>query len=288
MGRNRKLTLVLLWASVFLPAAQVAAADQQPRSLAAILQGLRAIPVDEETSYGYIPEDGRRLLVNLKEEVGRTIINTVTSIHTRPAASEIQARIIEELGSRDVVIGPPPDVQKYLSYGYVPELEVTPSPGDGNLVGIRVTFSLACGNDDADLYLFRFGKGGWSKVLVQASSDYGDISAGQGDFEYRMSSPSRGGAVLILTAFVQPACTSVWHPIRYSIYTVLPSLPEAERLSSAVTDAVAIDEGYEATAVPGGFTITYSVDDAGFRIRETLHLNVIGREVKESRTRPGG
>ncbi len=288
MARNWIVGTALFWVATSLPAGQLAGASEQPASLGALLQGLRAIPGDEETAHGYIPEDGRRLLLELKKQVGLTIVNTVTSLHSKRDPSEIRAMVTEGLRARDVSIGPHPDVLKRLGYGYIPELEVTASPGQASLFGVRVTFSLACGWQDADLYLFRFREGGWSKVLVQASSEYGDISAGQGGFEYRITDSSEGGAILVMTLFVQPWCTSVWHPLRYSIYRILPSLPSAVRLTSGTTDAVAIDEGYDIEAEESGFSVTYTVLNETDRARETLHLRVRGTEVSRSHSRPGG
>jgi hypothetical protein len=289
--RNLRVQAILHLVTAILVVVPLTGTAQRAKSLSVVIEGLRAMPAGEETSYGYIPEDGRRLFLELKRQVGLIIVDTVTSLHSRVEPSGIRARVVRQLQDRSVIIGPPPSDLKVLGYGYVPELVAEVSPGHADLLAFRVTFSLACGWSDADLYLFRLEDGHWSKLLAQVSSDYGDISAGQGYFQYRISAGNEAGITLLMTTFVQPWCTSVWHPVRYSIYRIAQSIPEAERLFSGTTDIIAIDEGYDIRTEVGGFSLAYTVEneaDPASRVRETLRLNVNGREVAATRSRPGG
>lgn len=282
---------VSLLVTLFLAAAQVTnVSSHENDSLAEKIERLRAIPAVEPSIYGFIPEDARTLLIDFKKEVGLTIARSMEALDPEQTDDVVYSELIAALGRRGVAVGQQPD-QKELGYGYVPLLQVKKLPGLGNMVGVTVEFSIPCSGSDTTLYIFRHSGGAWSQVLVQDRSEFGgDIAGGQGAFEYRTSSSDATGTILVFTAFVLPHCTSVWHPVLYSLYRIGSSLPKAVLIASGTTDMVALDEGYQITAEGSGFALSYvasSVEERD-RFREVLHFRVKGNEVKKTRSRPGG
>jgi hypothetical protein len=289
MGLWSASVLIIL----FLAEGQVTAVSSPANdSLAAKIDRLRTIPAVEPNIYGFIPEDARTLLIDFKREVGLTVARSIETLDPGKAADGVRSEVIAALRRRGVAVGQEPDYQKELGYGYVPQVQVRTLPGPGSMLGVTVEFSIPCSGFDTTLYIFRYSGGSWSQVLVQDRSEFGgDIAGGQGAFAYRTSSPDAMGSVLVFTAFVLPHCTSVWHPVLYSLYRIPSALSKAVLIASGTTDAIALDEGYQITTERSGFALSYvtsGVEEPGDRFREVLHFRVKGNQVESSRSRPGG
>src|SRR5262249_52560562 len=57
----------------------------------------------------------------------------------------------------------------------------------------------------------------WRLILAQEANGYEDISGAQGWFDYRVSPPDPAGGFFVVTANVNPWCTSNWQSVRYQV-----------------------------------------------------------------------
>ncbi len=279
----------LAGAVVSVLVAYQALAGEAPRSLAETTKALQALPADEKAAAGAIPEKGRKLLADLKKEVGMTIQEVVPTGGGKDAG-KIRDDIIKKLKSRDVFVGT--DQKAAGGFGRVTRLQVALSSQDENLLTVETGFSLPCGWTDTDFYLFRHGKRGWQNILLQSSAEYGDISGGQGRFGYAMSAKSEDGAVLVVTAHVPPTCKAENLPILYNVYRVSPGPLEAQALFSGITAEASVDGTFKLQPQDAGMSLSYPISGPSAKApggaRETLRMLPRGTRLEITRDKPSG
>ena len=293
----RKIFLALLGLAAACVAALQAGAGEEPRSLADLTKALQALPADDKAASEAIPEKGRKLLADLKREVGLTIQEIVPT-GGKQDADKIRDDLVKKLKSRDVQVGSEEKKEKEKEekkektaggFGRVADLEVAVSPQDEDLLAVEATFSLPCGWTDTDFYLFRYTKRGWKNILVQTTAEYGDISGGQGRFDYAMSNKSEEGSTLVVTAFVQPQCKAASLPIRYNVYRVSPGPLEAQSVFSGITSVGAVGGTYELQQEDVGMALSYTIPGPSAKAPggtlETLHLRPRGTKLEITRSR---
>jgi hypothetical protein len=263
-------------------------AGEASRSLAEVTKGLRALPADEKAAGQAIPETGRKLLADLKREVGLTILE-VAPTRGKKEPEKIREDILKKLKSRDVVVGIE-EKEPAGGFGRVTALEVAVSPQDEELLAVEASFSLPCGWTDTDFYLFRFTvRRGWTSILIQTVAEYGDISGAQGRFDFAMSNKSEEGSTLVVTAHVPPQCKAVNLPIRYNAYRVSQGALEAQALFSGITPEGSADGSFKLQAEEAGMALSYTAGAVSGKApdgaRETLHLRPRGTKLEITRSR---
>jgi hypothetical protein len=101
-------------------------------------------------------------------------------------------------------------------YGDIEEIDVRQPEGYPDLAAAVTTLGVCCGSDSS-LYLFQRSESFWHLILAQEANGYEEVSGAQGSFEYRISPPDSDGRFFVVTANVNPWCTSNWQSIRYQV-----------------------------------------------------------------------
>ena len=263
-----------------------ARAGEEAGSLAEVTKQLQALPADEKAAADAIPEKGRKLLADLKKQIGLTIQEVVPA-GGKKDAGKIRENILKKLKNRHVLVAGE-SKEAAGGFGRVTALDVVVPPQSEDLLGVKASFSLPCGWTDSDFYLFRYGKRGWTNILLQAAAEYGDISGGQGRFDYALSKKSDEGSLLVVTAFVPPKCKAVNLPIRYNAYRVSPGSLEAQSVFSGVTSVGSADGTYKLQAEEAGMALSYTAAGSSPQspggTRETLHLQPRGTRLEITRS----
>jgi hypothetical protein len=194
-----------------------ASAAAQSDSISSTAHALQA--VNGEAAYnGKLPTEVRGLLTQLKHQlrdlVQRTLDEGVTPTTTPRAA---RAKMLGALGREGVSTGWPKD--DVHTFGSITNVEVTRPRDHPNLLAVVTTVSVHCG-EDSSLYLFRRERGRWKLVLAEEANGYEDVSGAQGRFGFRVSPPDARGRFFVVTANVNPWCTSFWQALRYRVLRV--------------------------------------------------------------------
>lgn len=121
-----------------------------------------------------------------------------------------------------------------------------------DLLAVVATFDIACGDDTA-LFLFRRERGVWTLVLDRENNDYETVAGAAGSFQYRISAPDVHGSRLVLTADINPWCSSVWQSLRWELRRVNPGWRMPEE----------IDSGEEGINISGEVTLDATPDTFG-------------------------
>jgi hypothetical protein len=277
---------VLLLPLIATPALDAPRVD---RPLSMVLRQLRRIPATEAYRQGAVPPEAQSGLREAKKQLRELILSHMKQIPPGPDSAHLAREgIIRKLRDQRVVVGVAPNRQTELGYGYVLKVEVGSMGGDASLLVVSTTLSINCG-DDSSLMLLRRADSGWQPILVDESSNYGDISGAHGSLEWRASERNSANGLLMVIADIPPWCSSVLRPLRYRAYRVGRGLEKPVPLVSRSTDAIAMDEGYEIRVDASGFFLSYSVEDKnhrGTRVRETLSFRIQGTDVLPDGTRP--
>jgi hypothetical protein len=258
---------------------------------ASTLSDLRRLPGKAVDAPSDVPQRAAALMKTLNSQLQSLVVSTVQSprVGSNPAPV-VRARLAETFRAGGIVVGEQPDPQKELGYGHILDLAVSTPDGHNDLLTVTIAVSTTCGANTS-MYLFRRVRELWSPILVDQVSDYRAISDAHSIYQLKVSPTTPDGSFFILTTWVPPACWSVWRSVQYRLYRMSPSMDKPVQLTSAWTEALAIDDGYEIKAEQDGFTIGYKANnerDPGMRIRENLRLRVEGNQVIASRSRPGG
>jgi hypothetical protein len=107
-------------------------------------------------------------------------------------------------------------------YGDIESVTVTRPHDCFDLIAVTATVGVCCG-EDTSLYLFKYEDGGWKLNLADEKNDYDRIDGARRLFEFGVSWPDENNDIFVVTASVNPWCTSNWQSITYR---VLRSGPE--------------------------------------------------------------
>lgn len=251
---------------------------------------LRQIPVDDASAGGWLPPEARPWLKEMKAELAAIVSASVRDLPLGEGAPDVaRERILGALVEQEVIPWNPPGDDE-LGWGHVDEVAAWRVPRFENLLALRIQLSVPCGSDGA-LSLFRHDGSRWTRVLVEEARDFDDISGALGTLKFAVTPPAEDGSFHVLVADIPPWCSSVWHPLRYRVRTVVPGAAEPiERLVDA-TEPIAEDEGYALEANADGFLLTFSAwddENPGMRVRERIRLRVLDGKVSQARSRVTG
>lgn len=134
---------------------------------------------------------------------------------------------------------------------------VAESPPDRpDLLLVQTSISITCG-DDSSLYIFKREASGWRALLFLETDDYDSIDKATGSFSYALP-PEASGKFYVLTASVNPWCTSYWQRLTFRIYE--PTADAARpKLAFEEKDTIylGMDNPYKLTARSDGFQVSY-------------------------------
>src|SRR5262249_7368468 len=116
-------------------------------------------------------------------------------------------------------------------YGDVYDIRIQQPEAHPDLLAVTTTIGVCCG-DDTSFYLFKRENAEWRLVLAQEANDYDEIDGAQGRFTLAISPPDKQGKFFVVTANVNPWCTSNWQSLRYQVLRIGQSAYEPQILLS--------------------------------------------------------
>jgi hypothetical protein len=210
-----------------------------------------------------IPTEVRDLLTRLKHQLRDLIERTLDDgVGPRSTPAAARARVLAALRREGVSTGGPED--DVHTFGSVVAINFTRPRGHPELLAATTTVSVHCG-DDGSLYLFRRAGARWRLVLAEEANGYEDVSGAQGRFDFRVSPPDARGRFFVVTANVNPWCTSNWQALRYRVLRVADD-PYRPRLLLSGEETIYLGtelEGFRLGATADAFTLRF---DAGQRL----------------------
>jgi hypothetical protein len=190
-------------------------------SVADTVARLRQIHTDSmETN---IPVAARPLLTTLKHKLRDLIANRLRFEKRRVSTQELQARVIVDLSDLGLI----DDEEGYFvvdanyfdrgyDYGDIDSVTVTRPHYDFDVIAVTTTIGVCCG-EDTSLYLFKYENEEWKLWLADEKNDYDSIDKAQGQFQFGLSWPDENKDLFVVTASVNPWCTSNWQSITYRV-----------------------------------------------------------------------
>ncbi|HEV7921474.1 MAG TPA: hypothetical protein VGR02_11870 [Thermoanaerobaculia bacterium] len=88
--------------------------------------------------------------------------------------------------------------------------------GHPELVAVTTLIDIPCGSDTS-LYLFRLESDGWRLILARESNGYRRIAGALDMFQYAVSPSDANGDFFVVTANVNPWCSSNWQMLRFDV-----------------------------------------------------------------------
>jgi len=176
-----------------------------------------------------IPVAAKPLLTTLKHQLRDLIANRLRCQKRRVSTQKLQARAIVDLSDIGLIVDEegsfydPNEFEKGYDYGDICSITVTRPRFDFDVIAVTTTVGICCG-EDTSLYLFRYESEEWKLWLADEKSDYDSIIDGRNFFRFGLSWPDQNKDYFVVTASVNPWCTSNWQSITYR---VLRSGPEA-------------------------------------------------------------
>ncbi|HKA18352.1 MAG TPA: hypothetical protein VKN18_08545 [Blastocatellia bacterium] len=168
-----------------------------------------------------IPSTAKSLLKTLKHQLIELIANRLYSENADASVQQLQAILIENLRRVGVIVTEPicevinqQNVDLGYDYGAVYDITIKRPQSCSDLLTVTTTLGVPCGSDTS-LYIFKYENNDWRLKVSCEVNDYADISGVQGRFAYGISWPREDGQFFIVTASVNPWCSSNWQAITY-------------------------------------------------------------------------
>lgn len=275
----------------------VSSTATQTAPLVQTVQRLRQIKTEPD---GGVPPSVILLLTRLKHQLRDLISGTLNAPENRGQTPQhLQAGVLSKLKRSRLVVNELEDIvvdEKYVEppyvYGDIFHIEIRQPAGYPDLLVATTTLGVCCG-EDTSLYIFKKDGTQWKLVLAQETNGYKEVSGAQGRFKYSISPPDGNHDFFIVTANVNPWCTSNWQAIRYKVLRVGPSAYQPKIiLSQRDTIYLGIDEPvYKLSIKANTFTLSFingTNNDTGNPTRKQVKYAVDGNRIKRvsSLTRP--
>jgi hypothetical protein len=210
----RRLSLLLVVCAAVLTSGAAGTEPSPVESLASTARQLRRINPAQETA---VPPAARSLITTWKKQLRGFISRELNAGPYRNApAGRIRDDLKAALAQEGVPVG---EEQKGADgpYGWLSDLDVQRPAGHDHLLAVTVTQGISCGSDTA-LYLFEWRDERWRLAFALESNGYKEVSGALGSFDFRVSPPDKKGGFFIVTADINPWCSSSWQGLRYHAY----------------------------------------------------------------------
>jgi hypothetical protein len=179
-----------------------------------VQQQLLAVKVEEMDTN--VPPSTTQQIRNFKDALAAAVDSYVEC----QQGSAIDAKAFENrlavlLGANEPERAAPTDPEKMAGqrprvYGADLKLVVKKPDAKANVIGVQVSFGVACGADTM-LLLYEWRDQRWRQVLRWQSGDYNEVSGAYGDFfEYVMVPEGKPDKWAVAVAHGSPWCTSRW------------------------------------------------------------------------------
>jgi hypothetical protein len=195
--------------------------DVDLRLVAGTVASLRQIHTDSMDAD--IPVAAKPLLTTLKHQLRDLIANRLRFEKRRVSTQQLQAKAIVDLSNLGLigneegcVIVDANYVDSGYDYGDIESITVTRPHYAFDVIAVTTTVGICCG-EDTSLYLFKYEDEEWKLWLADEKNDYDRIDSAQGLFEFGLSWPDENKNYFVVTASVNPWCTSNWQSITYRV-----------------------------------------------------------------------
>jgi hypothetical protein len=259
----------------------------QRDKLQAVVEQLRAIDTRVKgTPSTDVPPSAQKLLPQLKAGL-REIIGRSINEHYSSSAEILHDIILSDLKKAGMEALSRVQREGYYTadgddFGYLSDVTVRQPERHPDLVAVVTNLTIPCGSD-ASLYLYRRTGAAWQLILVAESNGYADISGAQGSFQFAISPPDGEGNWFVVTADVDPWCSSNWQQLRYRVLRPGEDLNHSQvLLDEHTTIFLGVDQPYRLTVSPGGFEIR-NVAAQGLDDSIMTRVHVQKYEVNENR-----
>ncbi len=169
------------------------------------------------------PSQAKPLFIILKHHLRDFITSKLNSDSSKlQNPSIVQTEVISELEREGIKIGNPwldntVDLDdKYYTYGSIYEIRIEHPKNHPELIVATTSLGVCCG-EDTSFYLFKKEDSKWQLILEQEAKDYDYVDGAHGSFSYAISPTNKVKDFFVVTANVNPWCTSNWQSIRYTV-----------------------------------------------------------------------
>jgi hypothetical protein len=232
----------------------------QTDKLRVVVEQLRAIDTrSKDNPSGDVPPAAQKLLPQfksgLREIIGRTLNN-----HSSSSPEILHDLILSDLKKAGIEALSTVQRDGYYTadgddFGYLSDVTVRQPPRHPDLMAVVTNLTIPCGSD-ASLNLYRRIGVTWQLILVAESNGYADIRGAQGSFQFAISPPDDDGNWFVVTADVNPWCSSNWQQLRYKVLRPGDEVSHpVVLLDEHTTVYLGIDQPYRLTVNPHGFEI---------------------------------
>jgi hypothetical protein len=207
------LALVILSPFLFLKA--------QADKLHEVVEQLRAIATEgKRNPSGDVPSAAQKLLPQFKAGLREIIGRTLNADSSSPPET-LHKLILADLKKAGIETLNPVQREGYYTadgddFGYLYDVTVRQPARQPDLMAVVTNLTIPCGSD-ASLNLYHRNGAAWQLVLVEESNGYKNISGGQGSFQFAISPPDAEGNWYVVSADVNPWCSSNWQQLRYKV-----------------------------------------------------------------------
>jgi hypothetical protein len=240
----------LLWVSI---------SPAQQDNLKAIVVQLGEIHIEADPlPSSEIPPLAQQLLPKLKSELRKVILRSLNT-HNVADLQILQNLILLDLKDAGVELSAMDASASSIGrseYGLLYDLEIKRPTRHPDLLVVVTELGIPCGSDSS-MNLFQRKASGWELLAVDESNGFSEISGAQGNFQFTVSPPDEQGNWFIVTANVNPWCTSNWQQLRYKV--LRPELETGkinELLDEKTTVYLGVDVPYRIKIQPHGFEIS--------------------------------
>lgn len=170
-----------------------------------------------------IPVAAKPVLTTLKHQLRDLIAHRLRFEKRRVSTQQLQARAIVDLSNLGLIDNEEGCVivdanyfDRGYDYGDIDSITVTRPHDCFDLIAVTTMLGICCG-EDTSLYLFKYEGEAWKLIVADEKNDYDSISDGRRLFEFGLSWPDENNDIFVVTASVNPWCSSNWQSITYRV-----------------------------------------------------------------------
>jgi len=247
--------LTLLFLSPF------SAYPAQKDKLQDVAEQLRAIDTrDHGRPTGDVPPSAQKLLPQFKAGL-RDIIGRTLNQHAASSPEGMRRQILADLEKEGIEVLNESQQEGSTAdgddFGNLYGVTVRQPPRQPDLLAVVTNLTIPCGSD-ASLNLYRRSGAAWQSILRVESNGYTDVAGAQGSFQFAVSPPDEAGNWFVVTADVNPWCSSNWQQLRYKVLRPGADVQHPEvLLDEHTTVYLGTEQPYKLTVNPHGFEIRH-------------------------------